>query len=154
MQQNGVCDMKKGIIFFVTIVIAFLVFLVCIPIVNDGVARKTAEKIKGTAIPETSEYIESFSAAGKLVGNGNGMQYLGGILIKSELSLEKLKAYYSRFAQNEWEYIVEKQTGRNIPVIEHGVLTLNTDIQGDKYYIVYSWGSNDTVFDKLDIRGN
>ena len=121
---------------------------------NDGVARKTAEKIKGTDIPKTLEYIESFSAAGKLVGNGNGMQYFGGILIKSELSLEKLKAYYSRFAQNEWEYIVEKQTGRNIPVIEHGVLTLNTDIQGDKYYIVYSWGSNDTVFDKLDIRGN
>ena len=39
---------------------------------NDGVARKTAEKIKGTDIPKTLEYIESFSTAGKLVGNGNG----------------------------------------------------------------------------------
>ena len=146
--------MKKRTIIIVTIVVVLLVFLVSIPIVNDGIAKKTAEKIKDTDIPNTSEYVESFSTAGKLVGNGNGMQYFGGILIKSELSLEELKTYYSQFAQNEWEYIVENQTGRNVQIIEHGILTLSTDIEGDNYFIVYSWGDNDTVFDKLDIRGH
>lgn len=146
--------MKKRTIIIVTIVVVFLVFLVSIPIVNDGIAKKTAEKIKDTDIPNTSKYVESFSAAGKLVGNGNGMQYFGGILIKSELSLEEIKTYYSQFSQNEWEYIVENQTGRNVHVIEHEILTLSTDIRGDNYFIVYSWGNNDTVFDELDIRGH
>lgn len=146
--------MKKRTIIIVTIVVVFLVFLVCIPIVNDGIAKKITEKIKDTDIPNNSEYAESFSAAGKLVGNGNGMQYFGGILIKSELSLEELKTYYSQFAQNEWEYIVENQTCRNVQIIEHGILTLSTDIEGDNYFIVYSWGDNDTVFDELDIRGH
>ena len=146
--------MKKRIIIIVTIVVLFLVFLLSIPVVNNGTAKKTAEKIKNTDIPKTSEYVESFSAAGKLVGNGNGMQYFGGILIKSELSLEELKIYYSQFAQNEWEYIVQNQAGRNVTVIEHGNLTLNTDIETDNYFIVYSWGDNDTVFDELDIRGH
>ena len=146
--------MKKRTIIIVTIVVVLLVFLVSIPIVNDGIAKKTAEKIKDTDIPNTSEYVESFSTAGKLVGNGNGMQYFGGILIKSELSLEELKTYYSQFAQNEWEYIVENQTGRDVQIIEHGILTLSTDIEGDNYFIVYSWGDNDTVIDELDIRGH
>ena len=146
--------MKKRTIIIVTIVVVFLVFLVSIPIINDGIAKKIADKIKDTDIPDTSEYVESFSTAGKLVGNGNGMQYFGGILIKSELSLEELKIYYSQFAQNEWEYIVENQTGRNVKVIEHEILTLSTDIEGDNYFIVYSWGDNDTVIDELDIRGH
>ena len=37
------------------------------------------------------------------------MQYFGAILIKSELSLEELDAYYSDYRRNEWEYLVEIQ---------------------------------------------
>ena len=50
--------------------------------------------------------IESISRAGKLTGNGNGMQYFGAILIRSDLSLEELDAYYSRYRSNEWECLV------------------------------------------------
>ena len=146
--------MKKRIIIIVTIVVLFLVFLLSIPIVNDNVAKKTAERIKDTQLPNDSEYVESFSAAGKLVGNGNGMQYLGGILIRSEQSLEALKMYYSQFSQNEWEFIVENQKGRNVSMIEQGTLRLESDAEGDNYFIVYTWGDNDTIFDALDIRGH
>ena len=43
-----------------------------------------------TPLPEKTELIESISRAGKLTGNGNGMQYFGAILIRSDLSLEEL----------------------------------------------------------------
>ena len=146
--------MKKGTVMLVTLVLLLLIFLLSIPIVNDNVAKKTAERIKDTQLPNDSEYVESFSAAGKLVGNGNGMQYLGGILIRSEQSLEALKMYYSQFSQNEWEFIVENQKGRNVSMIEQGTLRLESDAEGDNYFIVYTWGDNDTIFDALDIRGH
>lgn len=146
--------MKKGTVMLVTLVVLLLIFLLSIPIVNDNVAKKTAERIKDTQLPNDSEYVESFSAAGKLVGNGNGMQYLGGILIRSEQSLEALKMYYSQFSQNEWEFIVENQKGRNVSMIEQGTLRLESDAEGDNYFIVYTWGDNDTIFDALDIRGH
>ena len=146
--------MKKGSIMILTLVVLLLMFLLSIPIVNDNVAKKTAERIKDTQLPNDSEYVESFSAAGKLVGNGNGMQYLGGILIRSEQSLEALKMYYSQFSQNEWEFIVENQKGRNVSMIEQGTLRLESDAEGDNYFIVYTWGDNDTIFDALDIRGH
>ena len=43
-------------------------------------------------LPKNTELIESIYKAGKLVGNGNGMQYFGVILIKSERPLLFLKS--------------------------------------------------------------
>ncbi len=69
----------------------FLSVLVAAPIVNDNIAKKTANKLADLPLPNNTEFIEMVYIAGKLVGNGNGMQYFGAILIKSELSLEELK---------------------------------------------------------------
>ena len=97
-----------------------MVFAVSIPIVNNNVACKTAQHIEEIPLPPKTESVETFSAAGKLVGNGNGMQYIGGLVIKSGLPLEDLRSYYSQYAENEWECIVEKQTSQSIQFIEHG----------------------------------
>ena len=105
-------------------------------------------------LPEETELIESLSQAGKLTGNGNGMQYFGAILIKSELSLEELDAYYSDYRRNEWEYLVEIQKGQSIEVIDHGGLQFSEEIKGSGYYIVYSWGSGDLLLQELDMRGH
>ena len=75
-----------------------------------------------TPLPEKTELIESISRAGKLTGNGNGMQYFGAILIQSELSLKELDDYYSDHRSNEWEYLVEIQGGQSIDVIDHETL--------------------------------
>lgn len=133
---------------------AILGFMISVPIVNDSIANKTAKSVREIELPNDTEYIESFSKAGKLTGNGNGMQYLGGILIKSELSLEELQSYYSQYAKNDWEFMVEHQTDSRIAFIEHGTVSLNSDINGDNYYIVYSWGSNDSIYSEFDIRGH
>jgi len=143
--------MKKGTIIIGALWTALLVFMIAVPAVNDRAAAGTAERVLEIELPEATEYIESFSKAGKLVGNGNGMQYLGGILIRSGLTLEALRAYY---AQSEWECVVERQAGREIPFVEHGTLTLSAKPDGDGYFIVYSWGSAPSLFRELDLRGH
>lgn len=148
--------MKKVLITIVlTVVIIFLSVLVAAPIVNNNMAKKTADELVDLPLLNNTVYIESIYKAGKLVGNGNGMQYFGAILIKSELSLDELKEYYKGFAENEWNCIVEKQIDSDVIIMkEHIGLTFRTDIEGDNYYIVYSWGDNNTIFHELDVRGH
>ena len=147
--------MKKLLVTIIlTVVIIFLSVLVVAPIVNDNIAKKTADKLVDLPLPSNTEFIETVHIAGKLVGNGNGMQYFGAILIKSELSLEEVKEYYSEFADSEWKCIVENQTNMDIGMIEHTKLSFKADIEGNDYYIVYSWGNNNTIFHELDIRGH
>ncbi|MCH5185564.1 MAG: hypothetical protein J1F64_05495 [Oscillospiraceae bacterium] len=141
-----------GILFGMTVIIP-LAAVISIPVINNVIAHKTAEKIKDIELPDKTRYVELFSKAGKLTGNGNGMQYIGGILIKSELSQEDLQAYYSRYAEKEYECIVEKQTDKNIRFIEHGTVSFDTDIKGDDYYTVYSWGEGNFVLG-LDLRAH
>ena len=150
-----VLQMKKILVIIVlTAAIILLSILTAAPIVNDTVAKKTANELAHFPLPGSTELIESIYKAGKLVGNGNGMQYFGAILIKSELSLDELKEYYSEFANSEWKCIVENQTNKDIGMIEHTKLTFKADIKGNNYYIVYSWGNNSTIFHELDIRGH
>lgn len=147
--------MKKILITIASAVFAAVFSLIIvIPIMNDNIAKKIANDILSVPLPENTTYIESKSIAGKLAGNGNGMQYLGAILIQSELALDTLQAYYSNYADNEWTYIVEPQLDNKIKAIEHGYLNFDSDINGSGYFIVYSWGGTDSVIADLDIRGH
>lgn len=147
--------MKKVLIFIAAgLVLAILSVLIAAPIINDSVSKKTADELACLPLPASTELVETVHKSGKLVGNGNGMQYFGAILIKSELAENELREYYSAFAEDEWDCLVEKQTDKNIKVIEHGKLAFKSDIEEDNYYIVYSWGDNDTIFHELDIRGH
>ena len=147
--------MKKILVIIVlTAAIIFLSVLAAAPIVNDTIAKKAANELAQFPLPNNTELIESIYKAGKLVGNGNGMQYFGAILIKSGLSLEELKEYYLKFAKDEWECMVERQIDTDIKIIEHRKVTFKTNVEGDNYYIIYSWGSNNTIFHEFDIRGH
>lgn len=154
--------MKKVIRSFIK-VLAFLIAVVMIlivglcilaPFMNNRAAEQVAEDLQSIPLPEKTELVEVQSTAGKLVGNGNGMQYFGAILIKSELSLATLEAYYTGYANGEWECIVEKQSDKAIRVIEHGNLNFETEINSEDFYIVYSWGNNDSIFNEFDLRGH
>ena len=128
--------------------------VISIPLINNHTAYKVEKALCEIPLPEETELIESLSQAGKLTGNGNGMQYFGAILIKSELSLEELETYYSDYRSNEWEYLVEIQEGQSIEGIDHGTLQFAEEIKDRGYYIVYSWGSGNSLLDELDIRGH
>lgn len=128
--------------------------VISLPLINNHTAYKVEKALCEIPLPEETELIESLSQAGKLTGNGNGMQYFGAILIRSELSLEELDAYYSDYRSNEWEYLVETQEGQPIEVIDHRTLQFTEEIKDSGYYIVYSWGSGNSLLEELDIRGH
>ena len=145
--------MKKIIsVIGAVILILLLGFGIAVPIVNDHTAKKTAETLADIPLPESAELCETFSAAGKLVGNGNGMQYFGAILIRTETSeLDKLQDYY----QSQYPgCTVEFQPGSQIQVIEHGSFSFKTQVGGEVYYIVYAWGHDESIFSELDLRGH
>ena len=146
--------MKKLKAVRILAVVVLIVGSLSIPLINNHIAYKVEKALCEIPLPEETELIESLSQAGKLTGNGNGMQYFGAILIKSELSLEELDAYYSGYRSNEWECLVETQEGQNIEVIDHVTLQFTEEIKGNGYYIVYSWGSGKSLLEELDIRGH
>lgn len=143
------------VVIFVALTIVLFTLFIASPIVNDNVAKKTANELVDIPLPDNTEFMESIYEAGKLDGCGNGMQYFGAILIKSELSLDELREYYAEFADNEWTCVVENQTNSDVDKrIMDTTLTFKTDIVGENYYIVYSWGDNHTIFHVFDIRGH
>lgn len=126
--------------------------VVSAPLINKYCAYKVEKALCETPLPERTELVESLSWAGKLTRNG--MQYLGVMLIQSELSLEELETYYSDYRNREREYLVEVQKGQSVGVIEHGTPQFSEKIEGSDYYIVYSWGDGTVPFNELDIRGH
>lgn len=149
---------KVGKIIFVTFIILFTVlilFFISCPIVNDLSAKRAMKSIEDIPLPDNTRAVAKFSRAGKLVGNGNGMQFLGAVLLESELPLEELDQYYSTYRETQWDYIVEAQKTQNIDIIEHGYASFETDMSNEKnYYIVFSWGKGISPFQDFDIRGN
>ena len=141
--------MKRIIKNLLIIVISIIVLTIIatpfvIVIVNDYIAITVKNDLKKLPLPYKTELIDSISAAGKLAGNGNGMQYFGAILIKSELTLEELDSYYAQYRNNEFKYMVDVQCDNKIEMIEHhGSYSFNVSSETfsfDNYYIIYTWG--------------
>jgi len=125
--------MKKSIkIITITIIILLVIFIISIPFVNDYTAANISKKIEKIALPDDTTYIESISRAGKMVGNGNGMQYYGAIRIESGLTIDEIEEYYSECSD----------------------LKIEVEEQDDNTYLVYSWGKGIKPFNILDIRGH
>lgn len=144
--------MKKIFIAFVIIFVLFVGFIVSVPLVNDCTAKNVEKQLVEAALPDNTEVIESLSMAGKLVGNGNGMQYFGAVLIKSEKSLDELSACYLQ----EIPYaVVKEQKSQTIECVEHRELSFKAPLtETEDYFIVYLFGSGNFPFSDLDIRGH
>ena len=142
---------KILLIIFITLL---LLFFICIPITNNLIAARVESKIKDIPLPKDTEIIDSISIAGKLTGNGNGMQYFGAILIKSNLDIIELENYYKSYRKNEWSLNIKKQDTTHIDVIDHGEYSFSSRGSLDNCYIIYSWKSNKLDILSLDIRGH
>lgn len=55
---------------------------VIVPLVNDTAARGVETRLRDVPLPAGAELVDSDAIAGKISGNGNGMQYLGALLIR------------------------------------------------------------------------
>ena len=145
---------KLLVVIIFIVVISISLFVVVIPLANNYYAKQVEKELRETPLPEKTEIIDSVSLAGKLVGNGNGMQYFGAILLKSKLPLNDLEDYYSVYQKNEWSYVVERQENQIITVVEHSKISFSEKVDDEGYYIVYSWGDGPNLLEELDFRGH
>ncbi len=126
-----------------------IIMTVIITTVNDNAAAAVAEELRQLPLPADTVFIESVAKAGKLTGNGNGMQYYGAILVSSSKSVEELQQYYKQYNCN-----VNIQVSANIDM-EHGDLSFITTPFPDHTFIVERWGNSPSqFFAELDIRGH
>ena len=110
-----------------------------IVLTNNYLAQRIEEELEAYQLPPKTSLVDSLNVAGKLVGNGNGMQYMGAILVESELSREELLAYYS----GQFEYIeVREQTSADIAFENAGHFRFGGYVDGKSYYSVICWDDN------------
>lgn len=131
-----------------------ILFFISCPIINNITASNVAKTIWETPLPPHTEKVEKISSAGKLIGNGNGMQFLGAVLLKSSSSLNELKDYYKNYSENKWSYVVEEQKASEMNGINHNNLCFKTVVENDDYFVVYSWGVGVSPFCEFDLRGH
>lgn len=80
------------------IVLAIIIAALCIYLINNHIAENLKNSLLEIPLPPNTEIVDSISVAGKVAGNGNGMQYFGAILLRSESDADALEAYYAPYA--------------------------------------------------------
>ena len=149
--------MRKIKIVLIAMLALFVLIIITVPMVNNMTARNVKRTLEASPLPNGAEFCESISLAGKLTGSGNGMQFFGAILIRTEQSIDEVENHYSKFRENDWSYIVDAQEGEFVAVLEHESLSfdiLEDEVDLDNFYIVYTWGDSDYPLSMLDIRGH
>lgn len=80
---------------------------------NDQIAYSMEETLLTHPLPPRAELLDSKAIAGKLDGNGNGMQYRGMLLIASALPEEAIEAHYASLADGtNWVFVYPQESQR------------------------------------------
>ncbi len=150
----------RKIIRGIMIAVAVLLFTVAliIPVANNGVALGLERELKALPLPADARLVESISLAGKVSGNGNGMQYYAALLLESDLSQDTLQSHYSAYADGRTDYaIVLPQNSQQLPAMDQPK-SFHTTLDPDKtYYAVYAYGHAPAGWGfwlELDLRGH
>ncbi len=108
--------MKKALKIGLTCLLLLpIIFYISIVIINDCIADGIEKELRAIELPPKTELVESASVAGKLYGGGNGMQYYGVLLIKSDLSEQELEDYYAKYIDYHnyaemWGHVSKQET--------------------------------------------
>ena len=124
------------IVLLIVIFVLPIVSYIGIVVTNNSIAEKIEKDLVSYELPTNTKLVDSISVAGKLTGSGNGMQYMGAILVDSDLSKDALKEHYS----SKFDYIeVNEQKTVNLDFIQN--VSFNADIEsGDTtYYSIICW---------------
>lgn len=89
--------MKKIIAFAILIAVLLSVYPI-IHAINNRIAEDLKNTLLEAPLPPNTELVDSISIAGKVEGNGNGMQYFGAILLRSALDADELYTHYADYA--------------------------------------------------------
>ena len=118
-----------------------------IHLANDRIAAGIEEELRGIPLPEKTELADSLSVAGKLSGNGNGMQYYGMLLLSSELEQEELEAYYRGYAKS---ISLREQKTPYIFDDEYFKVRFSDLQPGKRYFMVWSMEANPSGWTETD----
>ncbi len=153
--------LSTTLIILVALLLVFpVISFIGITVANDCIAAKVEKELTSYPLPDKTVLVDSLSVAGKLTGNGNGMQYMGAVLITSELDQQTILEHY----QNEFDYVeVHRQISETINSLHPDSVTFKRfDHDNDTpSYSVICWGSrSDYVSNDIawildfDIRGH
>lgn len=131
-----------------------------IVVANNRIADSLKQDLLNYPLPPQTELLDSESIAARVAGNGNGMQYIGALLVKSELGEDELQAYYDRCPSSaEYAEVLPQESEY---IFEYRNYRFDNWEAGENMYRVTLWihsisGLEDTIWEALlncDIRGH
>lgn len=137
----------------VVLLAALILPQVWIRSVNDAAAHDVETRLENVPLPAGAERIDSLSVAAKLSGNGNGMQYLGALLIRSDQDLDDIQAYYDAHP-GVGDLAVSVTTSAGLGGL-HRTPGFLGDAGDPDTFIVFAWGDGPGgLFEDSDLRGH
>ena len=142
------------------LMLAIAVFLLtaalAVPIANNAIAYGMEKELLALPLPEGATVVSSVSVAGKLIGNGNGMQYFAAVLLESDRPLAELQEHFAAYAEkNDRPYLVVRQEGERIAAVENQTLTFRKTAENG--YVLYFYDNSRRPMQgwlDLDLRGH
>jgi hypothetical protein len=90
---------------FLPIVVAFILIIILpfiiAPLYNNWCLDRFAEQLLSQPLPEETNLLDDIKQCGKLSGNGNGMDFLTVLIIRSDNNLKELELYYNNISMSE-----------------------------------------------------
>ena len=97
--------MKKFLTFLLIVAIIIGALYCVIMVSNNRIAAGLRDRLLNCSLPEQTELLGAKSVAGKLTGAGNGMQYRGALLVRSDLSKDELLAHYQTVLSDDGVFL-------------------------------------------------
>ena len=99
--------MKKALIALLLIAALYAGIVVS----NNRIAEDLRKQVAGCMLPLGTELVDSAAVAGRLQGNGNGMQYFGVALIHSDLDEGPLRTWYeAQLPKEEYIWVTRRES--------------------------------------------
>lgn len=143
---------RRGWIILAAVVVVLLGPPLTITLVNDAAAQGIEAELLALPRPDGADHVGSASRAGKLTGNGNGMQYLGAMFLRSDLGDDELQDFYDQVAGKGRTLTVTtpEDLRRRYGVERSAVRGAERATQ-----VVFAWGEGPgDLFEEFDLRGH
>ena len=137
----------------IPLVLLLLLAAIClaVPAINDRTAAELEHTLLDAPRPADAVLIDHACAAGKLTGNGNGMQYFAVIVIRTALSADVLDAHYAPLRRSSFDFLLCPAADADRLPLTH--LDLLPDYPDDAWF-VFSWGDSSFPLCDLDLRAH
>lgn len=118
---------------------------------NNATAQHIEEQLLALPLPPGTELVDSAWAAQRLAPAGNGMEYAGALLLRSERGLDELEAFYENQAG------APRVTASNDELLGRQTLLFDADhdlSQPDFYLVIARAEPESRGLRDLDLRGH